>query len=42
MDTIELFGFEIPVFVLWIIVAVIILIVVIFIVRGFIDEMRKK
>ncbi len=39
---IDLFGFEIPAWVIWVLVGIIVLILVIFIIRGFIDEMRKK
>ncbi len=39
---ISLFGFQIPVWVIWVIVAVIVLLVIIFIAKGFFDEMKKK
>ena len=40
-DTIELFGFGIPMAAIWIIVAIIVLFIIIFIVKGFLDEMKK-
>lgn len=42
MDMIDLFGMQVPAFVLWILIAVIVIIVVGFILKGFISEMRKK
>ena len=36
-----LFGMEVPMSVIWIIVAVIVAIIVIFIAKGFHDEMKK-
>ena len=36
-----LFGFEVPLEVIWIAVAIVVLIIVIFIAKGFIDEMKK-
>ncbi len=42
MDYIDLFGFAVPWWVIWIIVGVAVLIIVIFIAKGFIDEMKRK
>lgn len=39
---IELFGFEVPGYVLGILIAALVLIAVIPILKGFIDEMKKK
>lgn len=38
----SLFGFEVPMAVIWAIVAIIVVVVVAFIAKGFIDEMKKK
>lgn len=37
-----LFGFEIPMEAIWVIVAIVVLVIVIFIAKGFVDEMKKK
>lgn len=37
----DLFGMQVPMAAVWIVAAVVVLIVVGFIVKGFIDEMRK-
>ncbi len=37
-----LFGFNISMEVIWVIVAIVVLVVVVFIAKGFIDEMKKK
>lgn len=37
----SIFGFDVPMEAIWIIVAVIVLIIVVFIAKGFIDEMKK-
>ena len=37
----SIFGFDVPMEAIWIIVAIIVLIIVVFIAKGFIDEMRK-
>ncbi len=37
-----LFGFNISMEVIWVIVAIVVLGVVVFIAKGFIDEMKKK
>ena len=39
---VELFGMQIPMWAIWVIVAIIVLIIVVFIAKGFIDEMKKK
>lgn len=36
-----LFGLNVPLEVIWIVVAIVVLIIVIFIAKGFIDEMKK-
>ena len=36
-----LFGINVPMEAIWVIVAIIVLIIVIFIAKGFIDEMKK-
>ena len=36
-----LFGMEIPMAAIWIVVAIIVIVVIAFIAKGFIDEMRK-
>lgn len=41
MDMESLFGI-VPMWVVWVLVAIIVLVIVIFIAKGFIDEMRKK
>lgn len=37
----ELFGFTVPVQAIWVIAIIVVVIVVAFIVKGFVDEMRK-
>ncbi len=37
----SIFGFDVPMEAIWIIVAVIVLIIIAFIAKGFIDEMKK-
>ncbi len=39
---IELFGMQVPDFVLWILIAIAIVLVIVFILKGFISEMKKK
>ena len=39
---VKLFGMQIPMWAIWVIVAIIVLIIVVFIAKGFIDEMKKK
>lgn len=38
----ELFGFWIPIEAVWIFAGIIVLVIIIFIVKGFLDEMKKK
>lgn len=38
----ELFGILVPSWVIWVIVAIIVVLIVVFILKGFIDEMKKK
>lgn len=38
----ELFGINIPIEAVWIFAAIIVLIIIVFIVKGFLDEMKKK
>ena len=37
----SIFGLDVPMEAIWIIVAIIVLIIVVFIAKGFIDEMKK-
>lgn len=37
----SIFGFDVPMEAIWIIVAIVVLIIVAFIAKGFIDEMKK-
>lgn len=37
----SIFGFDVPMEAIWIIVAVIVLVIIAFIAKGFIDEMKK-
>lgn len=37
----ELFGMQVPMAVIWIVAAIVVIIVVAFIVKGFIEEMKK-
>ena len=37
----ELFGIQVPMEAIWIVVAIIILVIVVFIAKGFMDEMKK-
>lgn len=41
MDSIDLFGIQVPVVAIWVLVAIIVLIIVVFIAKGFMDEMKK-
>lgn len=36
-----IFGFDVPMEAIWIIVAIVVLIIIAFIAKGFIDEMKK-
>jgi hypothetical protein len=42
MVTMDLFGFEIPSIAFWGVIAVVAILVIIFIVKGFLDELKKK
>ena len=35
-------GIQVPMWAIWVVVAIIVLIIVVFIAKGFIDEMKKK
>lgn len=37
----DLFGFNVPMQAIWIIVAIVVLVIVAFIAKGFLDEMKK-
>ena len=37
----ELFGIEVPMTAIWVVVAIIVLVIVVFIAKGFMDEMKK-
>ncbi len=37
----SIFGFQVPMEAIWIIVAIIVLVIIVFIAKGFIDEMKK-
>ena len=37
----ELFGMQVPIEAIWAIVAIVVLVIVVFIVKGFMDEMKK-
>lgn len=37
----SIFGFDVPMEAIWIIVAIVVLVIVVFIAKGFIDEMKK-
>lgn len=41
MSTIPIFGLEIPVVAVWIVVAIVVIAVIAFIGKGFFDEMKK-
>ncbi len=38
----DIFGFQVEPWVIWVIVAIILILIVAFIAKGFIDEMKKK
>lgn len=38
---VDLFGFQVPMTAIWVIVAIVVLVIVAFIAKGFIDEMKK-
>ena len=37
----SLFGFEVPMEAIWVVVAIIVLVIVVYIAKGFMDEMKK-
>lgn len=37
----SLFGFEIPMTAIWVVAAIVVIIVIAFIVKGFVEEMKK-
>lgn len=37
----ELFGMQVPIEAIWVVVAIIVLVIVVFIAKGFMDEMKK-
>lgn len=41
MDSIDLFGMQVPFVAIWVLVAIVVLIIVAFIAKGFMDEMKK-
>ncbi len=42
MDTIDLFGFQIPAIALWILGIIFVVLIVVLILKGLIEELRKK
>ncbi len=38
----ELFGIQIPMAAIWVVVAIVVILIIAFIAKGFMDEMKKK